>query len=283
MNNLYKPEKTINCSGITINYIDEGKGDVIIFLHNGGGFWQTWIKQINYFSNTHRVIALDWPGFGKSDEVKQPLSLELNYTVLKDFVNKLVLKDITLVGNCIGASVAIQYKNMHPNKVKHLVLMNICPGRRLIRLNFMRYLLFKVQNKTFKSVIKNILKFIITKPPLKNVFPGILFGNPILKDDLIVKKYIEKFKEEKQTEARVNLLFGLESYSLGDFIKNDMAVSDSLLIWGVKNKVTNLKREGYHHQKLCGINKIQLVDDAGHLTMYEAPEKINALIQKHIS
>ncbi|MFT7612632.1 MAG: hypothetical protein ACI9J3_001595 [Parvicellaceae bacterium] len=31
------PELTIKCNGVNINYVDEGKGQAMLFLHNGGG------------------------------------------------------------------------------------------------------------------------------------------------------------------------------------------------------------------------------------------------------
>ena len=115
----------------------------MIFLHNGGGFWQIWKNQISHFEVTHRVIAIDWIGFGSSSEAEEPLTLEFYYRTLRHFVSRLNIHDFILVGNCIGASVAVKYKQLHPKEVSHLILMNICPGIRMVRSRIMRMLLFK--------------------------------------------------------------------------------------------------------------------------------------------
>ena len=271
-----------DCMGISINYVDLGKGDPMLFLHNGGGFWQIWIHQIMHFSKKYRVLAFDWPGFGNSAEISEPLSLDLYFKVLTTFVDNLGLDRIILVGNCIGASVAIQYRYHYPDKVRYLVLMNICPGKRLIRLGIMRWLLFTFGKKRDMKALKSILGFLFTRTPVKRIFPRILFGKSLRKDDFLYNKYVVKFKEARQTRARLNLLFASDSYTLEDFVRRDKDISDSLLIWGERNRVAGLRREGFYHQKMCGIITMKIIKEAGHLLMYESPDEVNTLIEGFI-
>jgi pimeloyl-ACP methyl ester carboxylesterase len=112
-------EKSISCKGITINYIDEGTGDPIVFLHNGGGFLQIWTRQIDFFKNNYRVIAPDLPGFGESDESGESYTLEFYFEIFKEFFQLMKLDDFILVGNCIGSSIAVKYKKAYPNRGKN--------------------------------------------------------------------------------------------------------------------------------------------------------------------
>ena len=162
-----KIEKKINCRGISINFIDEGRGDAIIFIHNGGGFWQIWEKQIDHFSKNYRVIAIDLPGFGNSSEAKELYTLDFNSQIILDIVDKLKIDNTKIVGNCIGASIAINLKNKYPQRFKKIILMNICPGERLIRSRLMRQILFNTKSDKIKSMLKLLLSFIMTKTPLK--------------------------------------------------------------------------------------------------------------------
>ena len=57
---------------ITVNYIDEGKGDVILLLHGWGANITLYAGIIQVLSVNHRVIALDMPGFGKTTEPPEP-------------------------------------------------------------------------------------------------------------------------------------------------------------------------------------------------------------------
>ncbi|MBT7825305.1 MAG: alpha/beta hydrolase [Bacteroidetes bacterium] len=276
-------EKRIECLGVSINYIDVGKGDVLIFLHNGGGFWQIWSKQIEYFQKTHRVLALDWPGFGESSESNKPYSLDFNTQILKCFLDSLKMSKVTLIGNCIGASIAINFSNLYPERVDKRVLMNICPGERLVRLGVFRSLIFKKKSDKFQSSLKILLTFIATKTFVKNKFPKILFGqNPDKKSQLFVK-YEYKMKEAKQNRSRTNLLFTSNTYTLEHFLSNNSIVKDSLLLWGEFNKVANVQREGIFHQTLCGIEQLHIIKNSGHLLMYESGDEVNELIEGYIS
>lgn len=275
-------EKKIKCLDVIINYIDEGSGVPIVFIHNGGGFFQCWIKQIEYFRDEYRVIALDLPGFGESSESDQPYSLDYYFQILTIFLNNLRIDSFIMVGNCIGATIAIKYKNQFPEKVLKLVLINICPGERLIPLNLFRMILFRVKSKFISGGIKKVVLFFFTRTPLKNRFPDILFGSVPDKESPVYIKYLLKFKDPKQTRSRINLLFASNTYTLNRILKDNSHIAGSLLIWGELNRVADLRKEGYFHQKLCGIQKINIIEGSGHLLMYESPERTNKLIRDHI-
>ncbi len=276
-------EHQVRLNGYDINYIDEGEGDPIIFTHNGGGFWQSWVHQIRHFSKTHRVLALDWPGFGESSDLKGPITVDLLAGILDAFIERLGLRDVVLVGNCIGASAAIRYQNQHSERVRGMVLMNICPGTRMIRFPPVRGILFGLPESGFKRGLKRLFKFIATRRIVARQFPAILFGGSTPTTDPLWVKYVAKFKQDRQNNARINLLFSVNTFTLKDFIRPTDMVKHALLIWGAKNRVAPLQRHAYFHQEACGIGHMDVVPDAGHLTMYEAPDRVNALIEGYIA
>jgi len=57
---------------ISVNYIDEGEGDVILLLHGWGANITLFQGIIETLSPKHRVVALDMPGFGKTPEPPEP-------------------------------------------------------------------------------------------------------------------------------------------------------------------------------------------------------------------
>ncbi len=271
-------EKQISCNGITINYVDEGSGGVIVFLHNGGGFWHIWQKQLEHFSKTHRVIALDWPGFGESDEVSEPLTVELLYSTLLSFVDQLNLDEFNIVGNCIGASAAILFKQRHPQRVTRMVLMNICPGERIIKNKRLRNWVFNSNTNPKKQQhIKRWLQFVFVKTPVKYQFPRILFGKEYHKQDPLVQRYQRKLKEAKHTRMRLNLLFAANSYTLADILDNTNH-SNATLLWGQENRVASFSSEASFHQDLLKIPFVVALKNAGHLMMYEDAEEVNEVI-----
>lgn len=283
MISLELKEKRIDCQGIPTNYIDTGEGEPIVFIHNGGGFLQIWMKQIEYFQTKNRVIALDLPGFGLSGESSEEYSLMFYTRFLGAFLEKLDLKAVNLVGNCIGASIAINYKQENPGKVKSLTLMNICPGERLVRLKAIRYLLFRVRSNRIKKITGSLLKFFVTRTPLKNNFPRILFRDEPDRESVLFRIYEDKFKESRQTRSRVKLLLASDSFTLKSFLNNSSVTKDAMLLWGEENKVAGLKREGFYHRDMCGIKDFRIIKKSGHLLMYESPEETNRLIEYQIN
>ena len=55
--------------GINLHYIEQGSGEPLILLH-GNGEDSTYFKyQIEHFATSHRVIAVDTRGHGKSSQL----------------------------------------------------------------------------------------------------------------------------------------------------------------------------------------------------------------------
>ncbi|MFO0600331.1 MAG: alpha/beta hydrolase [Myxococcaceae bacterium] len=73
-----------------------------------------------------RVIAIDWPGHGRSAQDTQPASATRYAEFLTALIDDLKLERPVILGNSIGGAAAIRYAAAHPEKVRALVLAN--PG-----------------------------------------------------------------------------------------------------------------------------------------------------------
>ena len=276
-------EKQIKLNDLVVNYVESGSGTPIIFLHNGGGFWHSWEHQIRYFTKDYHVFALDWPGFGKSEGKSNDLNLKLMTNTLELFINKKRLNDIILIGNCIGGSAALDYSIKHIEKIKKLVILNICPGDLIYPNKISRKIIFNIgQKKYLKFLFGWIFLFIATKTYLKKKFPRILFGNIYLQNDPLVLRYQSKLKERKQSDSRLNLFFSAKSYNLKPIIKNKK-IPQHLLIWGSQNRVIPLEKLGLNHYNMLKSNSFEIIENAGHLCMYEKPAKVTKLIESYIN
>ncbi len=59
----------VEVNGVTTHYFDEGSGPVVVLLHGaalGIDAEFTWFRQIESLKGSHRVIAFDQPGFGRT-------------------------------------------------------------------------------------------------------------------------------------------------------------------------------------------------------------------------
>lgn len=273
-------EQFLETGSARINYVRCGKGPALVFLHNGGGFWQSWEKQIRYFAATHDCIAFDWPGFGKSTHRGETaITLDFYTRCLHEVLEQLGISQAALIGNCIGASVAIHYRQLYPHRVNKLVVQNICPGRRIFPNAFTAKLIRGVSRiRLLRRAGINVFAFLLPRPPMKNKSPRILFGKNYNAADQLVQLYNVTFARPAISRSRAVMLFDVDSFTLVDFLQPGFDTGNVTLLWGTENNVADLNKEGHYHRQLLGLENIQVVEGGGHLCMYECPGAVNETI-----
>ena len=108
-----------------MHYIDEGKGDCILFVHGTPSWSFDFRKIISELSKNNRCIAIDHIGFGLSDKPKH-----YNYTTqnhsnnLEKFILEKNLENITLVAHDFGGPIALNIANKHPHRFKQFIILN---------------------------------------------------------------------------------------------------------------------------------------------------------------
>jgi haloalkane dehalogenase len=115
--------KYIEVKGSKIHYIDEGEGDVILFLHGNPTSSYLWRNIIPYMKGKGRCIALDHIGMGKSDKPKITYGFTSTSAYLEAFIDKLGLKNITLVIHDWGSIMGFHYANTHRDNIKAIAFM----------------------------------------------------------------------------------------------------------------------------------------------------------------
>ena len=90
---------------IAVNYIDEGEGDIILLLHGWGTSITQYAGVISVLSRTHRVIAPDMPGFGKTPEPPVPWSVDDYADFVLKFIASFELTRFSIVVHSFGGRV----------------------------------------------------------------------------------------------------------------------------------------------------------------------------------
>ena len=121
-----EPElKSIFINGDSIHYIDEGKGDPVVFVHGALGDYRTWRAQMDTFAKTYRVIAYSrryaWPNQQTIIDSSKH-SFESHANDLAEFLKKLNVEPVHLVGHSSGAYIALLTAMEHPELVRSLTL-----------------------------------------------------------------------------------------------------------------------------------------------------------------
>ncbi len=115
--------KYLEVFGSKMHYIDEGKGDPILFLHGNPTSNYLWRNIIPYLTPHARVIAPDLIGMGKSDKPDLPYRTADQSKYLEEFIRKLGLSNITLVLHDWGSGLGFHYGMRHEDNLKGIAFM----------------------------------------------------------------------------------------------------------------------------------------------------------------
>jgi haloalkane dehalogenase len=113
----------VDVLGSKMHYIDEGKGDPILFIHGNPTSSYLWRNIIPFVEPYGRAIAVDLIGMGKSDKPDIDYRFVDHAKYLQAFIEKLDLKNITLVVHDWGSALGFNYAMQHEDNVKGIAFM----------------------------------------------------------------------------------------------------------------------------------------------------------------
>lgn len=106
----------------TPNTIAAGQGPGLLFIHGAGGNVASWDAQFRAFTATHRVIAYDLPGFGRSAP-PDPAHFTAHFAAAAAAaLDSAGVARATVVGQSLGGWSALRLALAHPERVERLVL-----------------------------------------------------------------------------------------------------------------------------------------------------------------
>lgn len=106
-----------------VHYVESGEGDPVILLHGLPANLYLYRNIIPNIDSNKKVIALDFLGFGKSSfPADSNTSVEVQYQMLKDFIEAKQLKNVTLFVQDIGSIAGMLYTIREPENVKALTI-----------------------------------------------------------------------------------------------------------------------------------------------------------------
>jgi pimeloyl-ACP methyl ester carboxylesterase len=113
--------------GRNINYSDRGRGEVIILLH---GYLETsaiWKSFGERLSKRYRVIAIDLPGHGRSDNFNETHTMEFMAGIVDDLAHKLDINKFFLTGHSLGGYVTLAFAELFPSMLSGYCLFHSHP------------------------------------------------------------------------------------------------------------------------------------------------------------
>jgi pimeloyl-ACP methyl ester carboxylesterase len=118
--------KEVKLPAGTIRYREAGQGKPVVFVHGFLVDGRLWEGVVDHLSDRCRCLAPDWP-IGAQQVAMNPdadLSPPGLARLIADFLDKLELEDVTIVGNDSGGAISQVLVTNHPQRIGRLVLTN---------------------------------------------------------------------------------------------------------------------------------------------------------------
>ena len=153
----------------TAHVVTAGPEDAptVVLVHGiGDRAARDWEGLIAVLARSHRVVAFDLPGFGRSSKGNESYTPENYVAFLRYLMTEHIhAQSFSLIGHSMGGAIALRYAARYPQDVTALVLVDV-PGI-LHRLSYSKSLshlginslpsLYRAQNDHLRNLMSNIL------------------------------------------------------------------------------------------------------------------------------
>ncbi len=262
---------TVN--GHQLHYIDEGRGQPILFVHGTPSWSFEYRNQIKSLSSEYRCIAMDHIGFGLSDKPSTYDYSSLNHAQsLERLILELDLYDIIFIVHDFGGPIGMSFALNYPDRIDKIVVLN-------------SWLWSSEQEPEFKKLSKVIrsplLPFLYRNFNLsaKYLLPR-SFGKKKLPRSLL-KQYTQPFQNSKQRNGTVGFaqsLLNNQAWFEELWIKKkSLKEVPFLFIWGMNDQFVPGK---FLDKFMSGFDKVQAVkiESCGHFPQEEESEIVTKSI-----
>lgn len=251
-------------NGLNINYIDEGQGPLLVMLHGWGSNIDLFAGVISFAKARYHVVAMDMPGFGKSDEPAEPMNVDAYVDFVLSFVKELYPeeKEIIFLGHSMGGRIIIKLAaGIHDGRIKTdfkipKIILTDSAGVLPVRT--------KAQNSRTRRY--KFYKSLITKTGIVKIFPGAL--------DKLQKKFGSADYAAASPVMRKSLVMNVNE----DCTPYMPSVTQpTLLIWGDRDTATPLS-DGKKMEELMPEAGLAVIEGAGHYTFLDNPYLYNRIL-----
>jgi len=256
-----------------LHYLDEGEGEVLLFLH-GNPTWSFYYRSlIQNFQGRYRCVAPDHIGCGFSDKPQDySYTLTTHIDNLEKLVGFLGLKNITLMVHDWGGAIGMGLAVRKPELIKRLVLFNTASFLSMdipLRIGLCRMpLLGTILIRYLNLFVRGVLRFGLKrrKRLTQNVRAGYLAPYDTFENRIANLKFVQDIPIEQT----------VPSYSVIQYIETNLKQFDGypiLIIWGSEDFCFNVKFLN-KWREIFPRAEVREVCNAGHLVVEDASDEI---------
>ena len=264
------PIKTVLVQGHRLAYLDEGQGPPLILIHGyGGSMWQWEYQQA--LAAHFRVITLDVIGSGLSDKPDLDYRPDVFIESVRAFMDVLGLSTATLVGNSMGAGIAIGMALSHPQRVERLVLIDGLPDR--VRERLVSPLMRRAVDSHLPGWLVRVGNWLVPSAGTKRILKEIVYNHALL-----TPAVLDRSNRNRQRPNLIAPLLSIrDSLPLweGQFATRFHEIGQpTLILWGEQDRLFP-PQVGRDLQAAIPQSRLMVLAEAGHIPQWEQPQAVN--------
>lgn len=254
------------------------EGTAVILLHGLGGCVENWLHNVSALAQHHRVYAIDFVGFGRSDKPVAPYSLAYLTRFVNDFMEVQHIERASLIGNSMGGGVALQFAIQFPDKVEKLVLANSAGlGKKTAFLLGLMAL--------------PLIGEFLTRPNRKGAAKlarEIFYDPALVTDELLEHAYqLAALPGAQKSLLSMGRSMGNFCGQRADIIRSIVdnlatITAPTLILWGRQDRILPVAHARVARERIPNA-ELQILDQCGHAPQMEHPEEFNTFVLEFLS
>jgi len=263
--------KNVAVNGFTLHYLEAGQSPALVLLHGLGGDGSRWGPNIEPLARDFHVFALDQIGFGQSDKPLANYHTGMLSEFLVDFLKAVNVPKASLVGNSMGAGVALYTAVHYPQVVDRIVLAD-GGGYRTTTDR-------APAPPSAEALHRRQLQNSVTREETREFF-RILFHNKDLVTDKMVN---EQFAMRLRSAFTITKMQEAGEKGLGALTEEQVRAvkAPTLIVWGKYDELANPAGADRLEKAIPGARKV-IIDDCGHMPQLEKAAEFNRLVREFV-
>jgi pimeloyl-ACP methyl ester carboxylesterase len=266
----------VDVVGARVNYVEMGEGPPLLFVHGLSGAWQNFLENIPHFARTHRVVALDLPGFGSSPMPPWEISIPAYGRFLRDFCERLEIDRCSLVGNSMGGFIATEVAISDPERVDDLVLVSAA-GITWARARREPAAMIARVGRAAAPFFLRFHRHGITRPRVRRgYFQGVFFDPDALRREMLWENIVPALRSPGYYDAMTTLW----GYDIRDRLE-EIEVP-TLIVWGRHDRVVPVPAALSYKKRIGDNAELVIFDRCGHVPQIERPVRFNRVVEEFL-
>ena len=277
-----KHQRWVILDGQPVNVIELGEGPPLVFVHGLIERWTHWVEQLSTFASSHRVIAMDLPGFGHSQMPEEKISVSLYARIIEKLLETLEISAAAFVGHSMGGFTSVELAINFPERVERLALVS---PAGLSTYNNARDLRVVAQMRRFRRIVDPYHARVATHADLFARRPRLRLLEPTTHivarhSDRLPAPFVAEFVRGLGAPGYIEGMEANFNYDYRDRLGE--IACPTLIVWGDRDRVVSAKDADLYEQLIPNSRKV-IFGDTGHLAMIERPARFNALLEEFLS